>query len=214
MIASRLLVGSVFCTGLLAAQAAELTYPVPDGARWALLRDADQVIVREDGPWPRLDRMAVPVPGHTWLKRIVAPQNGDPRIYTWTEVRTVDAAANELRITYQRKWRARAEFEALLDGLVTMHSQICAAGKDIQGACLAAAGIAQQLADGDTSATDAERTRARACSAWVRGCVRPNEANGVRLARELLTAFQTRGSASPTPVPDLDGGWTDAPASP
>jgi hypothetical protein len=215
MMRGHLLVGAVLCTAILCpSQAADLTYPVPEGSRWALLRDADQVLVREDGTWPRRDRMAYDVPGHTWLRRIVGAQNGDPRIYTWTEVKSVDAAAHELRISYQRKWRTRADFEALLDGLVTQHSQICAQGRDIHTACLAAAGIAQQLADGDTTATTQEKTRARICAGWAKECVRPNEVNGARLAAELLAAFQTRGTETPAPVPDLDAGWVDAPVTP
>lgn len=214
MIARYLFVGAVLCTAVLSAQAAELTYPVPEDARWALLRDSDQIIVREDGPWPRHDRMAVPVPGHTWLRRIVSPQVGDPRIYTWTEVRTVDAPAHELRITWQRKWRPRADIEATLDQLITQHSAICANGKDISGACLAAAGIAQQLADGDLTATNQEKARARLCASWAKACVRPNEANGASLVTALRAAFSTRNDPTPAPVPDLDAGWTDAPAAP
>lgn len=194
----------------------ELTYPVDVvTTRWALRENATGKLVRDNIKWPHREGIAYPVPGHTWLLRVVGERPAvDPRIYNVVESKTQAPAANELRITYQAKWRTRAEIEAALDASVTQHSLICAQGRDIHSACAAAAALAQQTADGDTTASTAERARARLCSAWAKACVRPNEANGVRLLTELRAAFSTRNDPTPAPVPDLDGGWTDAPAAP
>lgn len=199
----------------LPSWAAEITYPVPEGSRWALLRDSDNAIVREDGTWPRRDGMAYDVPGHTWLQRIVEPPPVvDPLVFELVQKQAVRPAKHELRITYTAKWRDKDAIEASLDQLVTMHAMMCAQGRDVQSACAAAAGIAQQLADGDLSATDSEKRRAKKCGQWVKVCVRPNEANGDALLDALRTAYQTRNDPTPAPVPDLQSGWTDAPATP
>lgn len=209
---------AIFGAGILAAgapllQAWAIDYPVDVATtRWALLDDATGTLLREDGPWPRLDGRRVNVPGTTWLLRIEEPMPAvDQRIFEVTQKKDIKKAANEYRISYVAKWRSKDQMEAMLDQVVTQHSQICAQGLDIQSACAAAAGIAQQLADGDLSATDKEKRRARKCSQWVRDCVKPNEANGDALLTALRTAYQTRNDAAPAPIPNLDAGWTDAP---
>lgn len=193
---------------------AAITYPVDvANTRWALLDDATGTLLREDGTWPRLDGRRYNVPGTTWLLRIEEPPPVvDPRVFELVRKTDIKKAANEYRISYTAKWRTKAEMEDAFDQAVTMHAHVCAQGRDIQEACSAAAGIAQQLADGDLSATDADKRRARKCSAWVRACVRPNEANGDRLLQELRAAYQTRNDPAPAPIPDLESGWTDAPA--
>lgn len=199
------------------AQAA-IDYPVDvANTRWALLNDASGEIVpkRDNIKWPRLDGKRVRVEGHTWLLRITEPPPPvDPRVFELVEKRDIRRAANQYVISYTAKWRSKADMEAMLDAAVTQHSLTCAQGVDIQSACAAAAGIAQQLADGDLTATNSEKRRARKCAAWVKACVQPNEDNGERLLGELRTAYQTRNDAVPAPIPDLNAGWTDAPATP
>lgn len=195
------------------ALAGDISYPVDVAStRWALLDDVTGKLVASDVRWPRLDGRRYRLDGYTWLLRVVEPPPVvDGRIFDLTPKQDIRKADHQLLITWQVAWRTKEQMEASLDAAVIEHALACAQGQDVQAACAAAAGLAQQLADGDLTATASEKRRAKKCAAWVKACVRPNEANGDRLLTDLRAARNTRNDPVPAPVPNLDNGWTDAP---
>lgn len=181
--------------------------------RWALMDDATGEVVKDNIQWPRRDGGAYAVPGYTWLQRIDDPAPiKDARLFETTEQKQIDARGAKLTVTRTATLRPMADIEAAVDAAITQHSLICAGNSDIYSACAVAGGIAYQLADGGSPATDGQVRRAQQCVAWLRECVGPNEANGGRLLQELRDAAKA-GGGKDTPAPDLDAGWTDTPAA-
>ena len=80
-----------------------ITYPVSTDSRWAVLQLSTGEIISRNKAWPVANGMEIPGldPDYVYLLQLTDAQpDYDPRIFTLDKVETIDASANEIRVSW------------------------------------------------------------------------------------------------------------------
>lgn len=97
-----------------------ITYPVPPESRWAVLRLSTGEIVSRNKPWPRADGQPIEGldPDYVYLRHVTAARpDYDSRYYVLQGTETVDAEANELRLSWETVKRPTEELVAVAENV-------------------------------------------------------------------------------------------------
>lgn len=89
-----------------------ITYPVPEGSKWAVYRVSTGQIISRNNNWPRADGMEIEGqdPDYVMLLQIdAAIPDYDSRIYSLSGVEVVDVEGNQLRKTWNAVKRPTEE---------------------------------------------------------------------------------------------------------
>jgi len=81
-----------------------ITYPVAPESRWAVLQLSTGELVSRNKPWPVADGSAIPGldADYVYLLQLTDAQpDYDPRLFTLEKLETIDAPANEIRVSWQ-----------------------------------------------------------------------------------------------------------------
>lgn len=81
-----------------------ITYPVPEGSKWAVYQFSTGQIISRYNNWPRSDGMEIQGqdPDYVMLMHVDStPPDYDSRLYSLQGTETVDVDGNELRKTWQ-----------------------------------------------------------------------------------------------------------------
>jgi hypothetical protein len=178
-----------------------ITYPVTTESRWAVLQLSTGELVSRNKPWPVADGSAIPGldPDYVYLRQLEAAQpDYDPRIFTLEKVETIDAPANEIRVSWNTIARPVEEVKINAANVEAVENQRHYEERERDKLMILGLGILfRQIANQALTAKEIalkDRVIAMATKLWK---------NDARL-RTIITALDAGQT------PDLDAGWEPA----
>lgn len=179
-----------------------IAYPVSPESRWAVLQLSTGEIVARNKPWPVADGSAIPGldPDYVYLLQLTDAQpDYDPRLFTLEKTETVDATANEIRVSWNTLARPVDDIKVNAQNVEAYENQRHFSPLERDKLIILGLGVLfRQVANQQLTAKEIalkDRVIGMATRIWK---------NDARL-RAIITAIDSGET------PDLDAGWEPVP---